>query len=345
MTYEQNEAQEISGCTDWDGDVCYECGEPVGEESWDCILDYDDPLAAVLGKCENCNAPRYQVLGHCPACKGPVYELADHFACYNTFSGACDFRIPIERMEECELWPFYINMMHLLHRGLELIESSENKITHATLNCADDGWDVMIVDGPLSAKVESISIGSSVGTCIVCGESVINMDDRLVCSSALSSVGCIITREVDCEEITFGESDPDYDPRARTTPDGFSVGACPVCGESVINMDDRFACSSGLSSGGCNFYILKDGIYDVIEDNIIAELHDMFIYNDSGLAETMSDLLSWKGPGKASHEYYQSSYMGKPIHTGRQRSNKRTSGSLKFIYGPRYRKVLKPSAL
>ncbi|MDD2582073.1 MAG: hypothetical protein PHR66_08780 [Desulfuromonadaceae bacterium] len=100
MTYELIEAQHILECHDQEpeGSYCYECDEPVDEESWVCILDYDDPLAAVLGKCEICKAPRYEVLGNCPACKGPVYELADHFACYNTFSGACDFRIPIARI-------------------------------------------------------------------------------------------------------------------------------------------------------------------------------------------------------------------------------------------------------
>lgn len=194
MKHERYEEAGCTGLPDWGPEGarrCYACEEPVSEESRECILDYDDPLAAVLGKCEVCEAPRYEVLGNCPSCRGPVYELADHFACYNTFSGICDFRVPIARMEECELEPFYINMKHLLHGGLECADFNdpgECKTTHAILIRTDDGrWEIMVADGLLPDYCragERTSIGHSVGSCLVCGDSVIDLGDRFACSSA-----------------------------------------------------------------------------------------------------------------------------------------------------------------
>lgn len=130
---------------------CYECCEPVDEITLSKIGHYDDPLAAVLGKCEVCDAPRYEVLGTCPACAGPVYEFKEHFGCYNTFSGNCDFIIPVARMKECELEPFHVNMKKLLRGGLKTLEIQGQEdycTTHATLVRSTTGaWDITVSAG------------------------------------------------------------------------------------------------------------------------------------------------------------------------------------------------------
>ena len=126
---------------------CYSCDEPIGE-NLECCLIYDDPLASILGKCDICNAPRYEILGECPACGGPVYDLDSHFACYNTISDSCDFRISVDRMDELDLHPCEITIINLLAGGLTIIEVNDKgrdeRITFAEIvRCVDGGWDVV----------------------------------------------------------------------------------------------------------------------------------------------------------------------------------------------------------
>lgn len=83
---------------------CYQCYEPVDDKTLNSYLEYNDPMAAVLGKCDICSAPDYYDVGHCPACNGPVYNFGDSYACYNTISGTCDFAISKKNTEKHEIY-------------------------------------------------------------------------------------------------------------------------------------------------------------------------------------------------------------------------------------------------
>lgn len=153
---EYGEYEIAPGCPDWGTPGkrrCYECGEPVDEIRRECTGHYDDPLAAVLGKCQVCGAPNYEVFGKCPDCGGPVYMFTGHFACYNTTSETCDFRISINRMEELDLIPCEIDIKYLLDDGLLIIEDGFRDVplvTHAQIVFnVGKGWDVKLSEGPL----------------------------------------------------------------------------------------------------------------------------------------------------------------------------------------------------
>ncbi|MDD2582072.1 MAG: hypothetical protein PHR66_08775 [Desulfuromonadaceae bacterium] len=111
---------------------------------------------------------------------------------------------------------------------------------------------------------------------------------------------------------------PYYYERGERTLIGHSVGCCPACGESVIDLGDRFVCSSVQSSSGCNFLIRKEDIFEAVSSNIIKELHDAVIEDDSMIAEHMTNLL-WHGKplktvwyggmGCTEYEYYEMSLV------------------------------------
>lgn len=82
---------------------CYECNEPVDDETFNSYLDYNDPMAAVLGKCDICGAPDYRDIGHCPVCNGPVLNFGENYACYHTISGNCDFSLSKNDLELQEI--------------------------------------------------------------------------------------------------------------------------------------------------------------------------------------------------------------------------------------------------
>ncbi|KIE42473.1 hypothetical protein SE37_07425 [Geobacter soli] len=147
-----------------------------------------------------------------------MYELADHFACYNTFSGTCDFRIPIARMEECEFEPFYISMKHLLHGGLQVTDCDAeegSRITHAILIRAKDGeWEILIADGVLPqcyAIGHRTPIGYAVGSCPACGDSVIDQGDRFACSSGVSGCNFSIAKKSILDSVSSSIIDELHD--------------------------------------------------------------------------------------------------------------------------------------
>ena len=141
------------GCPDYGppGDRhCYECYEPVDDKTLNSYLDYNDPMAAVLGKCDICGAPDYQHIGRCPSCNGPVYNFGDNYTCYNTISGACDFSISKEYLEEQEI---YLNVElgnllvgtmcnHEIHGPGEPHTITYQKIVHST----STGWIIETTD-------------------------------------------------------------------------------------------------------------------------------------------------------------------------------------------------------
>jgi hypothetical protein len=105
-------------------------------------------------KCRECGAPRYEVLGDCPACAGPVYEFADHFACYNTVGGTCNFKITKQRLKEQELTPDFVVIECLLEGGgwceIGKAVGGQLVITHVHIvRSESDGWDVAVSDGLL----------------------------------------------------------------------------------------------------------------------------------------------------------------------------------------------------
>lgn len=129
---------------------CYECYEPVDDITLSSYLDYNDPMAAVLGKCDICGAPAYEDIGPCPACDGPVYEFANSFACYHTFSGNCNFTMTreyvVEQMEE--LIP-RIQMGNLLVSPMcheEICKNGKSNITYQRIVQSESSWKIETTD-------------------------------------------------------------------------------------------------------------------------------------------------------------------------------------------------------
>lgn len=130
-------------------ECCYECGEPVYDDTHKCCGVYDWHLAEVLGKCCICGAPNFFVYGDCPVCDGYVMHFPDTYACINTIQGTCDFSIDIDKVEEklgFDAYHHYIKA--LLHEGWVANCYSPNKPYYrlvANLVFTDSGWDVKVV--------------------------------------------------------------------------------------------------------------------------------------------------------------------------------------------------------
>jgi hypothetical protein len=129
---------------------CYECYEPVDDIKFNCYLEYDDPMAAVLGKCSICGAPDYQDIGPCPACNGPVYYFGNHYVCYYFINGICDFSVSKGNLEEQEIFSKveFANLLvgpmrtHIIHGPDEPFTIIYQRIVHTE----NEGWAVETLD-------------------------------------------------------------------------------------------------------------------------------------------------------------------------------------------------------
>jgi len=133
---------------------CDECGAPANKDT----INYEGPLgsppASILGTCCECGAPRYLPLGFCPQCKGPVYDFKDHFGCYNTLSGTCDFKISIEKFSSRRFYPCFGYMECLLEgngwceTGTVVCGKWEFRYIHL-FRSDDHTWDLQVFDEPI----------------------------------------------------------------------------------------------------------------------------------------------------------------------------------------------------
>lgn len=89
----------------------------------------------------------------------------------------------------------------------------------------------------------------------------------------------------------------------KTNVADYSLGNCPVCGGSVVFLDDRYVCTTELFGTGCNFRLELNDIQKVLSDNIVELCHGI-VLTDDYINEQMRNLLDCGKGGSTWYDTY-----------------------------------------
>jgi len=134
----KNCVEDLSLNTDEEIYECETCGLPI-DRSYKSYLVSSDRIVSALAQCAECEAPLVEAVGDCPFCGDHVYEFEAGFACYNSVTGPCGFRISKEFMEIFAMYPLREHAYSLLHDGLQECDMETKRMTYTRIRTYEDG--------------------------------------------------------------------------------------------------------------------------------------------------------------------------------------------------------------